>query len=872
MRRILILAVLLLVAGLIVPEADVANPTLIPEFAPGKDWNDVIVPNGADLDGTGDFVSTPAPAVATDLEVRFQITLTDATPAAEEVIAGEWDETADERAWKVAITTDGKIKFYHSSDGTAGTVETATDSNAAFSDGVTAWAAVSFDADNGSTWIVKIYKFFNVAQSGVHTSPADLADWGAPNTVASDHADNIFDGGTAALAVGADSEGNAEFTGQIHEIQVWSNMKADGGSLLANPRFHDSSVWTIGDTGSGLDSQGNTWTLNADAVIAGSWINISSDVRPPYRIREGRQTPFTRMRPSTLTFRLGDSSGDYDPENTGGAYTGQLVPLVPVRWRLKQNGVIYNRWRGFIMNWNVEAPGKVGDTFTDVRAVDALTVFQLHGLDSAWDDVVQRLTPKAWYRLNERSGSTIAVDSSGNGHHGVWEGTPTVVTSGGPPIVGDPGTYADLDGVDDRVVLPESAAFRDTQAFSMVAWFLSPANEGAYMYYQTIRDSGATADTASLYVSRSFENQQVISDCLGPAGSGIASSLQSTTEYDDGEWHLAAMTYDGALEWKLYVDNVEKSTTTETGALVLPPTGSEVYAAGFVNTFYEPGDVRELVLFDSELSVTDLADLWNSSKGWPDSLTSQRVTDLLDLLGWPVNDRNISTGTSTMGAITTVSSYLAGLQQAQDTEDGELFVDGEGLLVFTNRYDRDVSAHAAVFSNDGSDTPYAMVKPVRNKNLLRNVARITDSDGATYEARDTASTTAYAPRVLSRTTQTTTVGEPQDYADALAAEFGSSRTTLKLWLIHGRDISDATWAEMLSRRLGDLVSVEVSPIHGGAQVQHDMFVEEMITTGKGAAGMEMIIGLSPAQNSRMFTLDDDVLGELDGDNEGLLGW
>ncbi|KKL26734.1 hypothetical protein LCGC14_2392310, partial [marine sediment metagenome] len=167
--------------------------------------------------------------------------------------------------------------------------------------------------------------------------------------------------------------------------------------------------------------------------------------------------------------------------------------------------------------------------------------------------------------------------------------------------------------------------------------------------------------------------------------------------------------------------------------------------------------------------------------------------------------------------------------------------------------------------------PYAYVKPVRDKKLLRNVARITDVDGAIFEARDT-SVTAYAPRIVARTTQTTTAGEPQDYADFLAAEFGTTRTTLRLWLIHGRTTSDAIWAEMLSRQLGDLVSVEVTPIHGGAQVQYDMFVEEMTTTGKGVTGMEMMIGLSPAKNSRMFTLDDDVLGELDGDNEGLLGW
>ena len=71
-----------------------ANPTLIAEFAPGKNWNDVIVPNGADLDGTGDYISTPDAAahdITTNFEGRAQITPDDNTPAADVEILSRWE-------------------------------------------------------------------------------------------------------------------------------------------------------------------------------------------------------------------------------------------------------------------------------------------------------------------------------------------------------------------------------------------------------------------------------------------------------------------------------------------------------------------------------------------------------------------------------------------------------------------------------------------------------------------------------------------------------------------------------------------------------------------------------------------------------------
>ncbi len=603
-----------------------------------------------------------------------------------------------------------------------------------------------------------------------------------------------------------------------------------------------------------------------------TWVEITDEVRhnPGFRIRRGRQTPFTRMRPSTLTLTLDNSTGNFDPDNTSGAYASDLVPMVPIRVRATHNSVTYDLFRGFVTDW-VVGQRDFSDTFTTVEAIDGLSVLQLSELTDAWGDQVAKLSPRAWWRLNETSGTT-AIDSSGNGHHGTWEGSPTFTTTNDTTIVGRPGGYANIDGVDDRVSIPIAAAFTGTaQAFSISAWFNSPAGEGSYMYWQTFGASGATKDTASLYVSGGPSNQQVIGDILGPAGSNVASGLGSTTKYDDGEWHFAVVTYDGNLTYKLYVDNVLKDTTVETDGTLTLVKPTATYIAGFVNEFYEPGDVVEVALFDTELSSTNVTDLFDAAQGWPTVLTSQRATDLLDLMGWPSADRSISTGKTTLGAMTAVSSFLAGMFEAQDGEDGELYLDGAGKVVFTNRHTRNISTYAATFSNDGSDTPYRDFRWVSDEQLLRNVGRITDTAGAVREGRDTASVTKYATRGVRRTSQTTSATEPQDYADWLAAEFGTARRRGLLTILGASGTSNADWAELLSRELGDLVSVENTPISGGAQNQYDFFVED-IRLRADTKLWEMSIGLSPAVRQRMFTLDDDVLGKLDRDHQGLLGW
>src|SRR5690606_26630934 len=65
--------------------------------------------------------------------------------------------------------------------------------------------------------------------------------------------------------------------------------------------------------------------------------------------------------------------------------------------------------------------------------------------------------------------------------------------------------------------------------------------------------------------------------------------------------------------------------------------------------------------------------------------TGARINRILDSAGWPLEDRIIATGDATLTGTTLEGPALEEMQQAADSEIGELYIDGAGNVVFRNR-------------------------------------------------------------------------------------------------------------------------------------------------------------------------------------------
>jgi len=612
---------------------------------------------------------------------------------------------------------------------------------------------------------------------------------------------------------------------------------------------------------------GDNWN-----VASPTWVNITAEVRntPGFRIRRGRQTPFTRMRPSTLTLTLDNSTGNFDPDNSSGAYANDLVPMVPIRVRATHNAVTYDLYRGFVTSWTV-GQKDFSDTFTTVQAVDGLSLLQLYTLPSLWVQEVQADSPIVWYRMGEQSG-TVAVDASGNKSDGVYRGGLTFGAANSA-ILNDTNTAVTFDGAGDMAECNDAAIFT-ADPFSIEFWFKTSTDFSStglgYMVFQGLIQGGfLKADDGYFYAILHSNNKLVWAGKTN--GGDVWGGLSSSSTVNDGEWHHTVLTVSDAGDIEAYLDGA--SMATDTQALTMNVTAARLGNTHFGGTTDYTGELDEVLYYNTELSSTRVAAHYNAATApWASELTSARVANILDAVGWPAADRSLSTGLSTMqNFLGGGGAALGSIFLAQDTEDSEVWIAGDGKVRFANRHDRNTGAYAATFSNDASDTVYRDFKWVSDEQLLRNVAEVTDSESVVTESRNDSSVSRFAPRTVARTSNTADSVEMANYADWLAGEFGGTRSRGLLTLLNASNGTNDSWAEMLSRELGDLISVENTPVSGGAQNQYDFFVEEINLRGTVEA-WTMTLGLSPGKRQRMFVLDDGVLGKLDRATQGLLGW
>lgn len=116
--------------------------------------------------------------------------------------------------------------------------------------------------------------------------------------------------------------------------------------------------------------------------------------------------------------------------------------------------------------------------------------------------------------------------------------------------------------------------------------------------------------------------------------------LKSTTQPTTGTWYHVAVTIESGVTngAKMYVNGTHETTGTLT---VTSATGPLEFAGlkSAYNSYYFPGYLDEVALFNSELSASDISDMYNS--GSPDDISS-----LSPVGWWRMGDNDGGTGTT----------------------------------------------------------------------------------------------------------------------------------------------------------------------------------------------------------------------------------
>lgn len=231
--------------------------------------------------------------------------------------------------------------------------------------------------------------------------------------------------------------------------------------------------------------------------------------------------------------------------------------------------------------------------------------------------------------------------------------------------------------------------------------------------------------------------------------------------------------------------------------------------------------------------------------------SGERIHRVLDSASWPLGPdfRQIDIGKSTLQGTTLDRSAWEELLKVQDSEIGQVFVDGAGRVVFRNRHaNLETVTSTTVQGNFGDSTgmdawvlgtgalgdialgvstvevPFEDAVIAYDDDGLANVVRIANVGGTQQTAEDVGSQREYLIHTYERTDlilQTDT--EAATYAEFVlfAAMEPELRFTSLSVLPH--DDPDALFPQVLGREFGDRVRLTRRP-PGGGTVQRDSFI------------------------------------------------
>jgi len=115
---------------------------------------------------------------------------------------------------------------------------------------------------------------------------------------------------------------------------------------------------------------------NVLADSASVIVDVSNQVDSIQTIR-GRNAQADQFQTGTLTMRIVDQNGDFNPQNSSGPYYNLLTPMRKVQITATYGAVIYSIFSGFITTYQTTTPKNATDVvYTTITAVDAFRLAQ----------------------------------------------------------------------------------------------------------------------------------------------------------------------------------------------------------------------------------------------------------------------------------------------------------------------------------------------------------------------------------------------------------------------------------------------------------------------------------------------------------------
>lgn len=608
-------------------------------------------------------------------------------------------------------------------------------------------------------------------------------------------------------------------------------------------------------------------------------------------IDRGRQAEDDEhVQPGTATVVLENRDGRFDPNNTGSPYAPNVLPMKRLRVRATDpsTGTVHDIYTGYVMSWPQQYAEGDSEVLTPVDCVDAFTLLANETLpESAFEHYVHLGgSPDHYWRLNEPNLEGIEARDTGGAVKlvpGTYEGGAEPGNIDGGLVPNDPDSAAFFPGlVGDQVVIPGREAGvkgGPGNGFTVALVFLTAEDVGNDFFLPVLFFN------AGLRVLMQVNANPGALRLWMKDADGNVTEVNDTSPLNDADEHLIVWRQNptGASDegWDLYVDGEFFDHTdltavppidSPTQGLAGPPGSTE--EDSFIDVF-----MQKVAIYDRarpHAEIDGLVDAFNES-GRGRGATN-RVVFILEVIGWPVADRELEDSSSTVTPSPLASrGVLEYLQHIETSEAGLLAINPSGEIRFTGRralYQQDAYNTAqSSWTEDGTGTTLdyeLLTLDALSVDDVRNEVRVKREGVSPITVGDSASQQSYTERSLDK-------GELMVNSDAQvrgAAEHFLHRHKDPAQRIRSLTIDptddDAKWTEVLSRRLMERVHVKRSP-DGGAwtaidEDAHIIGISHEITQ----RSWETTWRLSALDASTTFLLlDDPELGKLD---ENSLAW
>lgn len=598
-----------------------------------------------------------------------------------------------------------------------------------------------------------------------------------------------------------------------------------------------------------------------------SWVDISSRTLEA-QWTWGRQRDTEGFPPGQATVVLRNHDRLFDPANTSGTYSGDLLPRVPFRLRTDDAEDLFY---GFVEDGWEQTYDHPEDGFCTVKLVDLLGVLEGRALPGVYEAAVLALSPVHYWPLTSQ-GST---DLGSGTRPGTPEENPTF---NAPELFPGLGPSVELDGDKQRIDISRSPLDFDWQHATIAAAFQTdiPAEAGSEHPIFFMGDSNDPAtDLAMLHVG----TDGFIRWSYVQGGTGF--SVESDRAVDDGAPHLviAQSNVGSGSGFGVALDsatlNPDFGSAGGQAGNGVALGGSPFAPRGYSDNYF-PGRIGHVAIFDAVLTEPNRQTLVDAVDNLDGTRSDEQVAWVLDQVGVPSGMRNLDQGRSLMGpARTSGVDALEFIRKVADTEQGMFFVDHAdgGKVRFVERFAPWVATRSTVsqatFSDDPASGTAVRVEPgslVVEANGIRTVinqATVRWENGE-ETAEDATSVAAYGPRGRSVDTLAANANQARSVAQWLSTLYAEPATRVRGLGINPAG-AEAGFDAAVALRVGDLVTYRSQPSATGSVTTKNLLIQGVthtVSMGKHWA-TSFYTADTPADLMSLFTLGTSELNGPD---------